>query len=217
MTDLVATYSKKFCKPSVPELKPGYQVRVHQKIKEGNKERVQVFEGMIIRKNAGQGVSETFTVRKISEGIGVEKIFPIHSPTIVKIDVVRAHKVRRAKLHYLRDLSGKALRLKEVELKLEEKKFEVAPAKKEEAVDTPEITAEAPPPVAEIPTEPVTQSEETSSEELAAKNPGPAATEPTSEKDKAPAVIPEAAEESLKEEAKAETEVSTTEEGEKKE
>jgi len=148
MTDLLHQFTKKFCKESVPDLRPGYLVKVHQRIKEGTKERVQVFEGTVIAVNAGHGVESTFTVRKISEGIGVEKTYPIHSPNIVKIDVLRAHKVRRAKLRFLRELSGKALRLKEVPLKLEHKEFEQkveAPAveEKSEAV-VEEVKEETP-------------------------------------------------------------------------
>jgi large subunit ribosomal protein L19 len=124
MNQLLHQFSKKFCKASVPDIRPGYLVKVHQKIKEGTKERIQAFEGTVIAVNAGHGVESTFTVRKISEGIGVEKVFPIHSPNVVKVDVLRAHKVRRAKLRFLRELSGKALRLKEVDLKLEHKEFE---------------------------------------------------------------------------------------------
>ncbi len=133
MSKVIQDFGSQFCKESVPDLKPGFLVAVHQKIKEGNKERVQVFQGTVIKTNAGHGVDSTFTVRKISEGIGVEKIFPIHSPTIVKIDVLRAHKVRRAKLRYLRDLSGKALRMKEIPLKLREKTFAKPVVKTEEA------------------------------------------------------------------------------------
>jgi len=144
MTDLLLQkFTQKNCKDSVPNLKIGYQVKVHQKIKEGNKERIQIFEGIIIQKGSGHGINETFTVRKISQGIGVEKVFPIHSPNIVKIEVVRAHKVRRSKLNFLRSLSGKALRLKEIPLKLEEKKFEkVSPIKKEEEQKNDEKTEE---------------------------------------------------------------------------
>ncbi len=120
---LLQQFSERSCKQSVPSLRTGYQVRVHQKIKEGAKTRVQVFEGMVIEVNPGHGVNDTFTVRKVSEGVGVEKVFPIHSPNIVKIEVQRAHKVRRAKLHFLRDLSGKALRLKEIVFTVREKKF----------------------------------------------------------------------------------------------
>jgi len=123
MSQLLQQFTEKFCKKSVPDLRPGYQVRVHQKIQEGAKTRVQVFQGMIIAVNSGHGINDTFTVRKISEGIGVEKVFPVHSPLIVKIEVQRAHKVRRAKLNFLRSLSGKALRLKEVPFDLKEKQF----------------------------------------------------------------------------------------------
>ncbi len=132
MSQLLHKFSEKHCKQSVPDLRPGYLVKVHQKIKEGNKERIQVFEGTVIAVNPGHGVESTFTVRKISEGVGVERVYPIHSPNVVKVDVLRAHKVRRAKLGFLRSLAGKALRLKEVDLKLEEKTFEVP--KEEEPV-----------------------------------------------------------------------------------
>ncbi|MBT3348801.1 50S ribosomal protein L19 [bacterium] len=129
MSELLHSYSKKFCKDEVPDLKPGYIVKVHQKITEGSKTRIQVFQGTVLAVNSGHGVDDTFTVRKISEGIGVEKVYPIHSPNVVKIEVMRAQKVRRAKLNFLRDRSGKALRLKEIPLKLRGKKFEkdVAP------------------------------------------------------------------------------------------
>jgi len=133
MSLLIQKFANKFCKPSVPDLRPGMIVKVHQKIIEGSKTRVQVFQGTVIAVNHGHNVDATFTVRKISEGIGVEKVFPFHSPNVVKIDVDRAQKVRRAKLNFLRDRSGKALRLKEVELKLNEKKFEKEAPKAEEA------------------------------------------------------------------------------------
>ena len=115
---LIQKFEQKHVKEEVPVIKPGYEVSVHQKIKEGNKERVQQFKGMVIAINPGTGLNHTFTVRKVSDGIGVEKVFPIHSPNVVKIDVLRAYKIRRAKLYYLRKLSGKALRLPEVALKL---------------------------------------------------------------------------------------------------
>jgi len=92
--------------------KPGDQVKVHFKVVEGGNERIQVFEGVVIRIK-GSGLSETFTVRKISFGVGVERIFPINSPRIEKIEIARRGKVRRAKLYYLRDLSGKAARISE--------------------------------------------------------------------------------------------------------
>ena len=108
---LVQEVSKKFINKKVPVLRPGYQVRVHQKIKEGNKERIQVFEGMVISMNAGHGPSKTFTVRKVVQGIGVEKIFPLYSPKIAKIDVKKTFGVRRAKLSYLRNAKGTSKRL----------------------------------------------------------------------------------------------------------
>lgn len=97
----------------VPDLKPGYKVKVHTKVKEGDKERIQIFEGIVIARKRG-GIRSTFTVRKVSYGIGVERIFPLYSPMIDKIEVVSKFKVRRAKLYYMRDLKGKAARLKEV-------------------------------------------------------------------------------------------------------
>lgn len=100
-------------KKKIPQFKPGDTVRVHIKIKEGEKERIQVFEGVVIAKKHG-GIRETFLVRKVSFGIGVERIFPLQSPRIKKIDVIRRGKVRRAKLYYLRKLKGKAARIKEI-------------------------------------------------------------------------------------------------------
>ena len=95
-----------------PEFRPGDTVRVHVKIKEGDRERIQLFEGLVIKKRGG-GISETFTVRKNSYGIGVERTFPVHAPMVDKIEVVRKGKVRRAKLNYIRTLSAKAARIKE--------------------------------------------------------------------------------------------------------
>lgn len=94
-------------KTEKPEIKPGYTVKVHQKIKEGDKERIQVFEGIVISHHGGKNINATFTVRKISDGVGVEKIFPLYSPTIAKIEVVKKAKVRRAKLYYLRNYQKK--------------------------------------------------------------------------------------------------------------
>src|SRR6185436_9764908 len=95
-----------------PDMRPGDTVRVHVRVREGDKERVQVFEGIVIGFRRG-GARASFTVRKVSFGQGVERIFPLHSPTIQKVDVVRSAKVRRAKLYFLRDLKGKAARMKE--------------------------------------------------------------------------------------------------------
>ncbi len=125
MNQIIQDFGKKYLKDEVPQLKVGYLIKVHQKIKENNKERVQIFQGTVIKLNAGSGVNETFTVRKVSDGIGVEKIYPIHSINILKIEVLRAYKIRRAKICYLRELSGKALRLKEIPLDLQYKKNEL--------------------------------------------------------------------------------------------
>lgn len=139
MHQLVQQFANAQCKVSVPDIRPGYQVKISQRIKEGNKERVQVFEGMVIRKGSGHGVNETITVRKISEGIGVEKTFPLHAPSIEKIEVLRAVKVRRSKLFYVRGLSGKSLRFKEIPLVLKEKLF----GKPEEDTDASSAAVEA--------------------------------------------------------------------------
>ena len=96
----------------IPEFKPGDRVRVHVKVREGEKERIQVFEGDVIARRAG-GVRSTFTVRKVSNGVGVERIFPLHSPTVEKIEVTRRGRVRKARLFYMRDLRGKAARIRE--------------------------------------------------------------------------------------------------------
>ncbi len=96
----------------IPEFQPGDTVAVHVRVIEGNKERIQVFQGVCIKRKGG-GINETFTVRKISNGIGVERIFPLHSPRLAKIEVKRRGKVRRAKLYYLRNRRGKAARIKE--------------------------------------------------------------------------------------------------------
>lgn len=101
-------------KREVPEFRPGDTIRVHVKIKEGDKERLQAFEGTVIARN-NTGLGETITVRKISFGQGVERIFPVHAPVVDHIDVVRTGRVRRAKLYYLRGLKGKAARLRERE------------------------------------------------------------------------------------------------------
>ena len=109
---LINAVTKNYMKNDVPEFRAGDTVRVHVRIKEGEKERIQIFEGLVIYRHGG-GISTTFTVRKISSGVGVEKIFPVHSPMIAKIEVVRLGKVRRAKLSYIRSLSAKAARIKE--------------------------------------------------------------------------------------------------------
>ena len=111
MDKLQAFVSEQLTK-EVPEINVGDTVKVHDKIKEGTRERIQIFEGTIISKRGG-GISETFTVRRVSYGVGVEKTFPIHSPHVEKVEIVRRGKVRRAKLYYLRDRVGKASKVKE--------------------------------------------------------------------------------------------------------
>ncbi len=110
--DIIKSLEHEQLKNKIPELKVGDTVKVHQRIKEGNRERIQVFEGIIIKKQGG-GVNSTFTVRKIAYGVGVEKTFLVHSPLVEKVEVVRVGKARRAKLYYLRDRIGKAARTKE--------------------------------------------------------------------------------------------------------
>ncbi|RJQ37305.1 50S ribosomal protein L19 [Candidatus Parcubacteria bacterium] len=109
--DLVAAFNKTQLR-DVPDIRPGDTVRVHQKIREGEKERIQPFEGIVTACKHGRGISATITVRKISEGIGVERIFPIHAPAVQKIEVLKRAKVRRAKLYYIRDKAAKETRKK---------------------------------------------------------------------------------------------------------
>lgn len=110
--DLMQVFTEKYKKAEMPVANVGDTVRVHIKVKEGSRERIQVFEGTVIAKKHG-GLEETFTVRRVSYGVGVEKVFPIHAPSIEKIETVRHGKVRRAKLYYLRNRVGKAAKVKE--------------------------------------------------------------------------------------------------------
>ena len=110
--NIIEQIDKESMRVDVPQFKAGDTVRVHVRIKEGEKERIQVFEGVVISRRKG-GMGATFTVRKISYGVGVERIFPLHSPSIEKIEVMTIGRVRRAKLYYLRELRGKATRIKE--------------------------------------------------------------------------------------------------------
>ena len=109
---LINAVTAAYIKNDVPEFRPGDTVKVHVRIKEGERERIQIFEGLVIGRHGG-GVSETYTVRKISSGVGVERTFPLHSPMVDKIEVVRCGKVRRAKLNYIRNLLSRAARIKE--------------------------------------------------------------------------------------------------------
>ena len=110
--DLMQAFSSKYQKEAPPAANVGDTVRVHIRVKEGNRERIQVFEGTVIAKKHG-GIEETITVRRVSYGVGVEKVFPLYSPVIEKVETVRRGKVRRAKLYYLRDRVGKAAKVKE--------------------------------------------------------------------------------------------------------
>ena len=131
--DIIKSIEHEQLKNKIPELKVGNTVRVHVRIKEGNKERIQVFEGIIIKVQGG-GVNKTFTVRKISYGVGVEKTFLVHSPLVEKVELVRVGKARRAKLFYLRDRVGKAAKTREqVGARIEDKEIVL----KEDLVDEP--------------------------------------------------------------------------------
>src|SRR3989338_2193175 len=115
MTTLTETFNKSQEK-AMPDIRPGDIVKVHQKIKEGDKERIQIFEGVVIARKHGKGISSTITVRKIVDQVGVERIFPVHSPSLEKIEVVKSSKVRRSKLYYLRTAKGTKGKLKNKEL-----------------------------------------------------------------------------------------------------
>ena len=112
MNDIIKNIESAQLKAEVPQFRVGDTVRVHAMIKEGNRERIQIFEGTVLKRQGGR-TRETFTVRKSSNGVGVEKTWPLHSPHVVKVEVIRQGKVRRAKLNYLRDRVGKAAKVKE--------------------------------------------------------------------------------------------------------
>ena len=112
MHTAIAELEQAQVRSDIPEFRPGDTLKVHVRVKEGNRSRIQVFQGIVLRRQGG-GLRETFTVRKVSYGVGVERTFPVHSPSIDKIETVTRGRVRRAKLYYLRDLRGKAARIKE--------------------------------------------------------------------------------------------------------
>lgn len=146
----------------IVDIRPGYTVRVHQKIREGDKERVQIFEGVVIKINSGRGVDKTFTARKVVQGIGVEKIFPLHSSNIVQIEIKKQSKVRRAKLYYTRERFGKKARMKGdfVDIKAIEEAPAAAVASEEAAENAEEEAAkteEVPQADAEVVEEPKTE------------------------------------------------------------
>ena len=160
--DIIKSIEHEQLKNKIPVLDIGNTVRVHVKVKEGNRERIQVFEGIII-KTQGGGLNKTFTVRKISYGVGVEKTFLIHSPMIEKIEVVRVGKARRAKLYYLRDRVGKASKTKEkIGARIETKEITL----KEELKEEPAVVEEVAETVEKIAEEPKTvENKEAKSEE----------------------------------------------------
>lgn len=169
--DIIKSIEHEQLKNTIPDLKVGNTVRVHVKIKEGNKERIQVFEGIIIKKQGG-GVNETFTVRKISYGVGVEKTFLIHSPLVEKVELVRVGKARRAKLYYLRERTGKASKTKEmVGARIENKeitiKEDLSEAQEPDQTVNKEVAPETP--VAEVASETAEKTAEVVEKESKAK------------------------------------------------
>lgn len=168
--DIIKSIEHEQLKNKIPELKVGNTVKVHVRIKEGNKERIQVFEGIIIKVQGG-GVNQTFTVRKTSYGVGVEKTFLVHSPLVEKVELVRVGKARRARLFYLRDRVGKAAKTREqVGARIEDKEIVL----KEDLLEKPvveevaeEVITEETAPVAETVETPVEEKAEASTEEVA--------------------------------------------------
>ena len=143
-TDLI---EQPFLRNDIPEFRPGDSVKVHVRVVEGSRERVQIFQGVVIRRSGG-GIRETFTVRKISFGVGVERTFPLHSPSIARLEIVQRGRVRRAKLYYLRDLRGKRARIRERRIddaKLAAMEEEAAARAAEADAETAEAEPEAEP------------------------------------------------------------------------
>src|SRR3989339_1452146 len=123
---MVTAIEKLHMRQNLPDIRPGDTVRVTQKVKEGDKNRMVKFEGLVLARKHGQGISGTFTVRKVIDGIGVERIYPIHSPTIEKIEILRRSKVRRAKLYYIRDKAAREVRRKMKMLRFETPAADIA-------------------------------------------------------------------------------------------
>src|SRR5215213_3642689 len=177
-TDLI---ERPFLRTDLPDFRPGDTVKVHVRVVEGNRERVQVFQGVVIRRSGG-GARETFTVRKISFGVGVERTFPVHSPSISKLELVQRGRVRRAKLYYLRDLRGKKARIKERRID-DVKLAAMEAAAAEAAADAADAAAEAQAEAAEDEVTPedtptVDEAATRDDGENAAAEPEPAADEP---------------------------------------
>ncbi len=141
MTTKLENFNAVQIKKELPDIKPGDTVKVYQKIKEKDKERLQMFEGQVLARKHGKGISSTITVRKVTKGIGVEKIFPVHSPVIDRIELVKRSKIRRAKLYYLREAKGRRSRLKQKDIKKTEQADVVSP-QEEAPLETQEETKE---------------------------------------------------------------------------
>ena len=136
METKLETVANMTVKTNIPDIRAGDVIRVHQKIKEGDKQRIQVFEGMVLARKHGTGINATITVRKVTQGVGVERIFPLHSPLIDKIEIIKRSKVRRAKLYYLREAKGRKARLKAKAFNLE------VPQEPQQEVPEPKESAE---------------------------------------------------------------------------
>ena len=164
--DIIKSIEHEHLKARIPDLKVGNTVKVHVRIKEGNKERIQIFEGIII-KVQGEGINKTFTVRKTSYGVGVEKTFLIHSPLVEKVELVRVGKARRAKLFYLRDRVGKSAKTKEiVGARIENKEIEVKGIAEEPVVEEAPVAEETP----AVEEAPVVENAEVKAEETKTEN-----------------------------------------------
>ena len=201
--DIIKSIEHEQLKNKIPELKVGNTVRVHVRIKEGNKERIQVFEGIIIKVQGG-GVNKSFTVRKISYGVGVEKTFLVHSPLVEKVELVRVGKARRARLFYLRDRIGKAAKTKEqVGARIEDREITI----KEELVEEP-VEEKVEEKVEEVPaTETVSEEVVTPQEEVKEEKPAVETAEPVVEETVdtvTEETVEEVKEEPVKEDKKAE-------------
>ena len=213
--DIIKSIEHEQLKNKIPELKVGNTVKVHVRIKEGNKERIQVFEGIIIKVQGG-GVNQTFTVRKNSYGVGVEKTFLVHSPLVEKVELVRVGKARRAKLYYLRDRVGKAAKTKEqVGARIEDREITI----KEDLVEEPAVE-EAPEEAPAVETENVAVQEtvDTVSEEVVEdvkEVEEPKKEEKAEKVEEAKAEAEEPAKEEVKEDSKKAEEKSATEEDKK--
>jgi large subunit ribosomal protein L19 len=174
-TDLI---EQPFLRTDLPAFRPGDTVKVHVRVVEGNRERVQVFQGVVIARSGG-GIRETFTVRKISFGVGVERTFPLHSPSIAKLELIQRGRVRRAKLYYLRDLRGKKARIRE--RRIDDTKLAAMEAAAAEAAEAEAAEAELDQDEPEVDAVEATEAEAEGADEAAADDAEPADTEAEAE------------------------------------